>query len=46
LELFKKTDDSENSDDKDPLSDDEALPGTSACLSPQVKKTSSLSSAK
>jgi hypothetical protein len=38
--LQKKNDDSENSDDKDPLSDDEACPGTSACLSPHLKKTS------
>ena len=45
-EASPKYDDSENTDDKDPLSDDEAQPGTSSCLSPKAKKTSSMSSAK
>ena len=45
-EALPKYDDSENTDDKDPLSDDEAQPGTSSCLSPKAKKTSSMSSAK
>ena len=43
---LSKTDNLESSDDKDPLSDDEARPGTSASLSPQAKENISPSIAK